>query len=118
MKTIAFLLVAALGAVALSEARPSPHGEDPSNCCQLVQDAQQASQRIKPGETRRQLEADFREDGGAQVRDETRYIYRRCRYIRVDVDFKLAPPEDSPADSPDDTVVKVSKPYLAYPTMD
>jgi len=39
MKTIAFLLVAALGAVALSEARPSPHGEDPSNCCQLVQDA-------------------------------------------------------------------------------
>jgi len=118
MKIVGFLLVVALGVLAFLEAQPSPGAGGDSNCCQLVQDALQASQRIKSGETRRQLEADFREDGGAQVRDETRYIYRRCRYIRVDVDFKLAPPEDSPADSPDDTVVKVSKPYLAYPTMD
>jgi hypothetical protein len=118
MKTVPFLLVAALGVLALVGAGPSPGGEGQSKCCQLVQDALQASRRIKIGETRRQLETDFREDGGAQVRDQTRYMYRRCSYIRVDVDFKLAAPVDSPADSPDDTVVKVSRPYLAYPTMD
>ena len=70
--------------------------------------------------TRKEIEQHFKLDGGGQLRENTRYIYTDCRDvdIKVDGDFKPAPPVDGVDDSPDDTVVKVSKPYLEYPDRD
>jgi len=86
--------------------------------CQLIERALQETQRIKSGMTRREIEEHFKLDGGLQVRSETRYMYPGCHLIRIDVDFKFAPPTDRVEFSPDDVVTKVSTPYLAYPDMD
>ncbi len=89
-----------------------------SSSCKMVQDALEASRDIKVGTTRRKLEENWSLDGGMEFRDEARYIYRKCGYIRVDVKFKLAAPADGIENLPDDAVIHVSRPYLAYPTMD
>jgi hypothetical protein len=68
--------------------------------------------------TRREVEKHFKLDGGMQVRQETRYMYLGCYYIRVDVEFDLAAPTGRVEDSPNDVVSRVSRPYVAYPTMD
>jgi hypothetical protein len=51
--------------------------------------------------------------------DRATYTYRHCHYIKVDIDFQkrdVAP--DIQSFSQEDTVTKVSKPYLAYPVSD
>jgi len=49
-----------------------------------------------------------------------RYTYKKCGFIKVDIDFSLARKYEAGKDveSPDDVITKVSRPYLDYPTMD
>jgi hypothetical protein len=113
------LLAALLFLFTVCEARlQQSSDENRSPCCDMAQEALRASGSIKAGMTRRELERHWRIDGGVQFRDETRYVFPKCGHIRVDVSFKLAAPTDQIENSPDDTVTRVSKPYLAYPTMD
>ena len=102
-----------------------PHGssaasaaQDQSQCCFIAVDVLKASAAIRPGMTRGEVELHFRQDGGTQVRDMTRYVFRDCDYIMVDIHFNLAAPTDRAALSPNDLVKRVSKPYLAYPRID
>lgn len=118
MRKILWLVVAVLGVLALLGTGSKLRAGDQSNCCSLTQEALKASGSIKSGMTRHEVELNFRPDGGVQVRDVTRYVYRGCVYIRVDIHFKLAKPTDAIKGSPDDIVTKVSTPYLAYPTID
>lgn len=111
---VAILLCAAT----LTGAGPRTQSETQSNCCTMVREALKAAGDIRAGMSRHEVESHFRLDGGAHVRDDARYVYRDCAYIIVDIHFKLAAPVDSPKESPDDVVTKVSKPYLAYPTID
>jgi hypothetical protein len=92
--------------------------EKQAHSCDVIEDAIRASEKIKIGTTRRELAQHWVLDGGFQVRDETRYVYSHCENIRVDVKFKPVGPTDSIDKAWDDTVTGVSKPYLAYPTMD
>jgi hypothetical protein len=71
---------------------------------------------IKPGMTRKDLAPVFAVDGGLQVREKGRYVYARCPYIKVDVEFSLAAEQRD--FGPDDKIIKVSRPYLEYPTSD
>jgi hypothetical protein len=112
------LLPIVLGGLTLLEAGGTSVAEDQSKCCGLPREALKVSGEIKSGMIRRQVELNFRSDGGMQVRDVTRYVYRSCDYIRVDVHFKLAKPVNSIKELPDDIVTEVSTPYLAHPTMD
>jgi hypothetical protein len=84
----------------------------------MVQGALEAADAVKVGMTRREVAEHWSEDGGLQFRRETRYVYEKCAYIRVDVKFKLAEPTGAVEVSPDDTVSEVSRPYLAYPDAD
>jgi hypothetical protein len=118
MKTIA-LTAALLGVLALSGGRPQQSiDENQSPGCKMVQDALRESRAIKVGMTRRDLQEHWRLDGGTSIREESRYVYLKCEYIRVDLKFKLAEPVHAMEDLPDDTVTEVSRPYLDYPTMD
>jgi hypothetical protein len=67
---------------------------------------------------RKEVEKDFKYDGGIQFRDRGLYTYRGCAYIKLEVDFQLAPNQPDARSSPDDTVTKVSKLFIDYPTMD
>jgi hypothetical protein len=119
MKTTATLAAILLGFFTLLPGRLDRiPGEKQPHSCEVIQDAIRASDAIKIGTTRRELGQHWVLDGGLQVRDETRYVYSQCEHIRVDVKFKTVGPSDSIEKAWDDTVTGVSKPYLAYPTMD
>lgn len=72
--------------------------------------------KIKPGTRRGDLPPSLTPDGGLSFRKEGRYVYLQCPYIKIDIQFTLS---DSGKDfSPNDTVLRSSKPYLEYPTSD
>ncbi len=93
-------------------------GSESSSACTIVRKALDDSQRIKPGMKRRQIEEYFKPDGGLQFPDNTRYVYRACGYIKLEVQFDASPLRGGNLISPDDTVRTASKLYIEYPTMD
>ena len=98
--------------VARSGARP----QNGVQCCKLVEDAIDDSRHVKPGISRRELEKDWRVDGGLSVREEANYDYRKCLDIKIHVNFKPVPSQQRAGEEPDqnDIVIKVSRPYLEY----
>jgi hypothetical protein len=119
MKVAIVVGVMLLGVVGADRGlRQESANQNESAECKMVLGALQASDAIKVGMTRREVAEHWSEDGGLQFRRETRYVYEKCAYIRVDVKFKLAEPTDAVEVSPDDEVSEVSKPYLAYPDAD
>jgi hypothetical protein len=106
-----FVLVIVFGALgSLSTPAPTQGPSNPPACCDLVEAALRDSQNIKVGTTRRELEELFQPGGGLQTSDKMNYSYRKCPYIRIDVEFELDPAADRP--SPNDKVKSVSTPYI------
>ena len=73
---------------------------------------------IKVGMTRGELLKVFMEEGGISTRTWHRYVYRKCGYVKVDVEFSPAGDPKDTAQNPDDRITKISKPYLELSIMD
>jgi hypothetical protein len=74
---------------------------------------------LKPGMTRADVLKIFTEEGGLSWRMRHTYVYRGCPYVKVDVEFALAPgTENKHADLNEDTIVKISQPYLQWSVAD
>jgi len=74
---------------------------------------------IKPGMTRADLLKIFTTEGGISTRTWQRYVYKRCPYIKVDVEFKPVGDEGGkPQETPEDIIIKISKPFLEFSIMD
>ena len=74
---------------------------------------------IKPGMTRAELLNVFTTEGGLSTRTHRTYVYKECPYIKVDVEFSTVESSgDKFTESPEDTIVKISRPYLAYSVLD
>jgi hypothetical protein len=73
---------------------------------------------IKVGMTRGQLLKVFMGEGGISNRTWRRYVYRRCGYVKVDVEFDPAGNPSSHEEGPDDRITKISKPFLELAIMD
>ena len=73
-------------------------------------------QTIKAGMTRAQLTKVFTTEGGLSTRTWRRYAYRECSYIKIDVEFKPVGTSKkySHAESRNDVVTKISKPFLEW----
>lgn len=71
---------------------------------------------VGAGMTRQELLRVFREEGGISTRTNRTYVYRGCPYIKVNVVFSSVDANDQ--ESPDDKIVSISGPYLAYAIMD
>ena len=114
------LLILSLSVLIFASCRASPSLKSPSSCCQMVRNALDASRQLKPGAKRRDVEKQFYMDGGVQDPRSTRYRFAKCGYVKVQIDFKLAGARENGmgVESPDDTVTKVSVPYLDFPTLD
>jgi hypothetical protein len=83
---------------------------------QWIQHVMRSISTIKPGMTRKDLSSILETDGGLSFRSQGRFVYRHCPYIKVDIEFS---PADEDANwSPDDRIVKISRPYLEYPSSD
>jgi len=75
-------------------------------------------QSIKVGMTRGDLLKVFKEEGGLSARTWQRYVYPRCGYVKVDVEFVPASNPDSLEPSLNDRIIKISKPFLELAIMD
>ena len=102
---------------------PSSHaacaGGGESQSCRLVVEALEATSKLKTGMLRADIERDFDPDGGMSVQDRGTFTYRRCHYIKIDIEFKIRGNATSTHSfSPEDEVSKISRPYLSYPVSD
>lgn len=73
--------------------------------------------KLKIGSARGDIERYFSREGGFQVPASTRYVYSRCEYLHVEIDFELAKPAEI-AFSTTDKITKISKLYVEYPSKD
>jgi hypothetical protein len=79
---------------------------------------------IQAGMSRTDLLRFFTTEGGISTRDEQRYIYRRCPYIKVIVNFRRpADADDDWGGAPEaewtgDIIQSISKPFLEYSVTD
>jgi hypothetical protein len=80
-----------------------------------INDVLRAIETIKPGMTRSDLEKIFTTEGGLSTSSQRTYVYRQCRHIKVDVRFAASVRD---AELPTDKIVDISRPYLAWSTMD
>jgi hypothetical protein len=69
---------------------------------------------IKVGMTRRELSALFTTEGGISTASQRTYVYRQCPYIKVDVEFEPV----GVREADEDTIVRLSRPYLAWNIVD
>ena len=82
-------------------------------------------QTIKVGMTRAELMKVFTTEGGLSSALSRTYVYRECLYFKVDVEFKPVgrPVRDRSGrvaltEAKDDVIMKISKPYLDWSTVD
>ena len=70
---------------------------------------------IKPGMTREDLLKVCTVEGGLSTRTHRTYVLKGCPYIKIDVQFlPVGKEQDGLAESPNDKILKISKPYLEY----
>ncbi len=80
-----------------------------------IADALRAIQAIKVGMTRADLAKTFTTEGGISTAARRTYVFRQCRFIKVDVKFEAATLAE---EHPTDKIVEISRPYLEWSVMD
>lgn len=77
-------------------------------------------QTIKVGMTRADLLKVFEGEGGLSSRSSRQYVYQKCLYFKVSVQFEPVGAPDGPGslDGAQDKIVKISKPFLEWPVLD
>ena len=104
--------------VAASVAANLP-AQSPSGCsaCGPIEQALEDSGQLTAGMTRHEAEQSFSLDGGMNFRGQTRYVYKKCDHIKVEITFE----EDRGVHndfSPKDKITNRSKLYLEFPARD
>jgi hypothetical protein len=112
----AALLVTMVVSVLAQEVDARPELKIDQEHKQWIDHVMRSIATVKPGMTRRELMRVFVEEGGLSTRTRQKYVYHRCPYIKVDVEF--APVEGAQEKSPDDKIVEISRPFLEYSVMD
>jgi hypothetical protein len=72
---------------------------------------------VRPGVLRKDVEKYFEREGGLQFPGTTHYVYPKCPYLHVDVEFEDKGKTDA-LFSPEDIVVTASKLYVGYSVKD
>ena len=89
----------------------------------LISEAIRETSAITPGMSRGDLMRVFTVEGGLSTRAQRTYVYRRCPYIKVDVEFEVEHLRDAQGRIPlleadDDVIRRISRPYLAWAITD
>ena len=117
MKTVATFLIVILTVCVLPGTSPRAEQAKDEAGCAVIDQALRDYQQVKGASTRREVEKYFRRDGGFQFPAKSRYVYLKCDYLHVDVEFDLAKPAGM-ASAPEDKVIGISKIYVEYPATD
>ena len=122
---IVSLLLAALICICVSvgQSPAKPLVADPALTRSMDQVLKDVSS-VQSGMTRAELLRVFTTEGGLSTRDEQRYVYRRCPFIKVMVTFRRpADADDDWGGAPEeertgDIIQSISKPFLEYAIAD
>src|SRR5258708_38319243 len=114
MKFLALLLI--LSIVLFCVGAGQPAGSDAS--CSEILNALRVVKALKPGDSRAAVERNFERDGGFQAYGQSRYVFKNCKYIKVDFGFSTANGAPSKESLPSDKILTISRPYLEYPAAD
>lgn len=77
------------------------------------------AEKIHPGMLRKDLDANFKTEGGISTRSQREYVSKSCPIIKIMVKFKIAKPSDNPFyEDPEDVIDTVSPPFLQWSIMD
>jgi len=100
-------------------AAPKLPGQSLPNCsaCGQITQALEDSGHLKAGMTRRDAEQYFSMDGGMNFRGQTRYVYKKCDFIKVEITFEEDPNVQNDF-SQKDKITTVSKLFLEFPSKD
>ena len=99
--------------VVVGASRVSAAGEDEHE--KWVATSLHEMQTVKVGMKRSDLERVFETEGGLATPLHTRYVFKRCQYFKVDVEFSHSAEGGG---SENDRIEKISAPYLAWPVQD
>jgi hypothetical protein len=85
----------------------------------------QQMESVKPGMTRKNLQEVFTTEGGLSTGLQRTYGSRDCPFFKVDVEFEAVGRPSKDADGrvtviqdDRDIIIKISRPYLAWPASD
>jgi len=119
--TVASLFVVVVSVSALS-ARSSQKSQEPT---EWIANNLKEIEKVTVDMTRADLFKVFTTEGGLSTGLKRVYVYRKCPYIKVDVEFE---PVDKPArgaegrvtliEADEDVIKKISKPYLEWSILD
>ena len=113
--------VLGLIAAPLSAQSLQSHSATNLDCTQWVEGCLRDFKTIQPGMTRGEIEQSYPTDGGLQSVSPVRFVHPTCPYLKIDVEFnfKRDPNDQNRAiKGENDTVTKVSKPYVEQPYHD
>ena len=120
--TSVILLCALALVVSAQSLRDSQKSEENTK---WISDSLREMKTIEVGKTRADLLKVFTTEGGLSTGLRQTYVYRKCPYIKVDVEFEAAgrPARDAEGrvtleKSDKDTIRSISKPYLEWSVMD
>ena len=118
MRSIVIAVVLGLSAAAGSSAR-AYRAQTPDRVARTewVAESLQRMESIRPGMKRSDLTRVFTTEGGLFTRTRRTYVSLDCPYFKVDVQFRAAGTA-GPAESNDDVIAQISRPYLQHPIMD
>jgi hypothetical protein len=109
-------VVLILGSASVAPDLPAQSLPSCSACGQIAQ-ALEDFGHLKAGMTRRDAEQHFALDGGMNFRGQTRYVYKKCDFIGVEITFEEDPTVRNDF-SQKDKITNVSKLFLEYPSKD
>ena len=109
LATVIVICVLTLNAAAQTDRRPS-HSEPDKEQTAWIAGALRSIETIKVGMSRSDLTELFTTEGGVYSPSRRTYVYRECPYIKVDVKFAAVPG----VELPNDKIVEISRPYLAW----
>jgi hypothetical protein len=129
IKNLPIVMLLASVTIACSSCGRGTHAATQESCTQQhsewVAQALQRMQSIKPGMTRKDLLAVFTTESGLSTGLQRTYGSRDCPFFKVDVVYKAVgrPSQDSEGrvtlvQDDRDIIVKISRPYLAWPASD
>lgn len=120
MKTLVSVLALSLvSLVSVPAVLPSLDSRGPDEHTAWIAKSLKEIEGLKIGMTRADLLKVFKEEGGISTRTWRRYAYRDCAYIKVDVEFEpVGELENKMRQSPEDKIIKISKPFLEWSIMD
>ena len=112
MKSI-LLVIASIAVVSIvGFALQAQRNDDTAAHVQWVENALKDMQTIQVGMTRKDLLRIFTTEGGISSPQTRQFVYKKCPYFKVQVQFELSQSGDKRTESPDDKIIKISKPYL------